>query len=162
MTVVLRYNAKLELNLGEYQGQITAAELKALAIWGAGRTEYLRRDSLNVITPSADFSSVDFAELDQLFSKYSTIYAPLDFQIFRRSAWVCQSPASRAHVEYWLAGRDIREAMSSATRQFDTYEEAGDWLLLSESELAGVIRREGFEDLVTVQIPLPQPRAMAR
>lgn len=163
MTIALRYNAELELNLAEYRGPISLAELKVLAAWGGQRTEYLRRDCLNIVTPDADFAAVDLSALDALFSKYRIIYAPLDFQIFRRSAWVCQSPAARGHVEYWLGGRDIRETMSSATRQFETFEEAGDWLLLSDAELARVVRGDGFEEMAVFEIPpTPAPSAPSR
>lgn len=153
MTIAMRYSPQLELNLAEYRGEVSLAELKVLAAWGAPRTDYLRRDCLSVVTADADFSSIDLTALDALFSRYRSAYAPLEFQIFRRSAWVCLNPAARRHVDYWLGERDIRETMSSATRQFETYEEAADWLLLSDAELAQVIRGDGVEELAAFEIP---------
>jgi hypothetical protein len=161
VTVVLRHNEQLELNLAEYRGSVTLAELKGVAVFAANNLDHLRRDSLNVVLPGADFQSVDLATLDALFSRYRAMFAPLDFQIFRRSAWVIQSPQARAHVHYWVNGRDTREAMSSAVREFETFAEAGDWLLLSDAELALVQRGEGFNEIARFEDAAPLPRAAA-
>ena len=148
MAVVLRHNPTLELNLTEYSGQITLAQLKGLAAYGARHPEFLRSDTLNFVAAGTDFSGVDLHDLDLLFVRYRKLFARLDFQIYRRSAWLCRSPAAAQHVAYWLNGRDMKEGMSSAVRPFETYAEAGDWLLLSGAEIAAVERGEGFTEIV--------------
>jgi hypothetical protein len=147
VTVVLRHNAALELNLVEYGGVITLAELTALAQFVAANPEHMIRDGLAVVMPGARFSDVDKPALDALFAHYRKLYAPIEFQILRRSAWVCLSQAAAPQVRHWLSG-DIREGMSSAVRQFDTLAEAGEWLVLSADEIAFAERREGFIEIV--------------
>lgn len=153
MPIVLRHNETLELNLVEYQGAITWDELVELAGFGARNCKYLRRDSLNWVLPGAHFREVDFARLDALYNHYAKLYAPMDFQIFRRSAWLCESPEALEHVRYWLVGRNAREAMSSTVRDFTNLQDAGEWLLLSENELGCADRREGFIELTAYDIP---------
>jgi hypothetical protein len=81
--------------------------------------------------------------LDGLFARYANLYAPLNFQIIRRAAWICLSQLAAPHVHHWLGG-DARSAMSSAVRQFDSFLEAAEWLVLSPAEMAEVERGEGF------------------
>lgn len=147
MPVVLSHNEALELNLAEYTGLITIAQLAEVAGFGARRPDFLKADTLNVVHADTDFGGVALAELDALFARYKALFAPLNFQIYRRSAWLCLNTAAEGHVNYWLGEHDMREAMSSAVRKFDTYAEAGDWLLLSPAELALVERGEGFTQL---------------
>jgi hypothetical protein len=146
VTIIVRYNETLELNLIEYRDAISMAELKALAAFAAGRPEHMRCDALALVHPGATFIDADTAALDALFSLYRSLYATIDFQMLRRSAWICQSPAAAPQVRHWLSG-DVREAMSTAVRQFETYAEAADWLVLSAAEMASVQRGEGFEEI---------------
>jgi hypothetical protein len=160
--VVLRHNETLELNVAEYWGAITLGQLTEVAGYGAKNPHFLKADTLNIVRADCDFSAVDLAELDALFTRYKTLFAPLNFQIYRRSAWLCLGKAGAAHVEYWLGEHDMREAMSSTVRKFETFAEAGDWLLLSAAELAQVERGEGFIDLVVFDEAPAMPRAAAR
>ena len=162
MPVVLRHNETLELNLAEYMGVITLAQLVGVAGFGAKHPDFLKADTLNVIHENADFSAVDLTELDALFARYKALFAPLNFQIYRRSAWLCLSTAAVPYVDHWLGEHDMREAMSSAVRRFETYADAGDWLLLSAAELAQVERGEGFTELAAFDDMPAMPRALAR
>jgi len=160
--VVLSHNETLELNLAEYAGVITLTQLLEVAGFGAKHPNFLKADTLNVVRADADFSAVDLAELDMLFERYRTLFAPLSLPIYRRSAWLCLNKSADAHVKYWLREHDMREAMSSAVRKFETYVEAGDWLLLSRAELALVERVEGFTQLATFGATSTAQRAAAR
>jgi hypothetical protein len=160
--VVLRHNETLQLNVAEYTGVITAAQLVGLAEYGGRNPHILKADSLNIVREDGDFAAVDLAELDALFARFRTLFAPLNFQIYRRSAWVCCDGAGDRHVEHWLGAQDMREAMSSTVRKFETFAEAGDWLLLSPAELALVERGEGFTDLVVFDEAPTLPRAASR
>ena len=162
MTVVLRHNESLELNRVEYRGTVTLGELIALADYQANEPTWLSYDCLNLITPGTDFRTIALVALDDVFLKYRTLFEPLDFVIFRRSAWVCQSPAARAHVDHWIGDRDTRAGMSSDLRQFDTCSEACDWLLLSPRQGAIAERGEGFKDIVSYTIAPNVTRAATR
>ena len=146
MTIVLAHNNDLELNLVEYSGAVTLDELKAIAAYGARHPEFLKSDTLAIVRPDGDFR-VGFAELDALFARYAKLYGRLDFQIYRRSAWLCRSPAAQSHIDYWVGGRDLKETLSSAVRQFASLAEACDWLLLSAADIAAVERSEGFIEI---------------
>jgi hypothetical protein len=159
--VVLSHNATLELNLAEYTGIVTIAQLIEVAGFGAKHPDFLKADTLNVVRADTDFSAVDLGELDALFARYKALFAPLNFQIYSRSAWLCLNRTAVPHVDHWLGGHDMREAMSSAARKFETYAEAGDWLLLSPAELALIERGEGFTELATFDDAPALPRAIA-
>lgn len=147
MTIVLRHSEKLELNLVEYRDTVTLAQLKALAAFATAQPEHIRYDGLSVIMPGARFDDVDTAALDRLFDYYRMLYAQLDFQMLRRSAWLCLSEAAAPQVTHWLSG-DAREGMSSAVRQFETYADAGEWLVLNAEEVALAQRGEGFVEVI--------------
>lgn len=145
MPGVLRHNQSLELNLAEYFGSVTYGELKAVAAYLGSDPAFLRRDCLNVIHPDCNFDRVDPSDLDELFRTYTALFAPLSFQIMRRSAWVCLSPVTQRYIDHWIVGRDARRVMSTTVRQFSTYEEAGEWLVLSEAETLALQTRTGFD-----------------
>lgn len=147
MPITVRLNVELELNLVEYRGAIAWEELTRLAAFGAQSPDFLRRDTLNWVHPGAHFRRIDFGKLDALFEHYRKLFAPLAFHIFRRAAWLCQSPEAQEHIRYWLVGRDTRQAMSSNVRDFSSISDAGEWLLLSQAEIARIERGEGFREL---------------
>lgn len=147
MTIVLRHNAALELNLVEYEGAITFEQLKAVAAFGARHPAVLTCDSLQFVAADADFTSVDLHALDLLFLRYMKLYARFDLQIYRRSAWICHSPGAQSYVDHWINGRDLKAGLSSNVRHFANIAEAGDWLLLSGAEVAAVERGESFAEI---------------
>jgi hypothetical protein len=152
VSVVLRHNCKLELNRIEYSGAVSLAEINALAEFQSAHPTMLTHDCLSIVSPGADFPNLDFAHLDGLFDRYRTMFAPLKFSIVRRSAWMCQSDAAREHVLHWLRGRNTREGMSSDVRLFETFADAGEWLILSEPEIASLSSGEGFREIVRYEI----------
>ena len=153
MPVVLRHNEQLELNIAEYRGSVSIAELKAVADFLAQNPSFLKSDCLSLVAPGTDFDSVEISALDQLFGRYQVLYEPINFQIMRRSAWICLSPAAQAHVDHWSGKRDARERMSTTLRQFATFEEAGDWLVLSEAETIALQTNAGFDVLAHFESP---------
>lgn len=161
MPVVLRHNDLLELNIAEYHGSITLAELQALSDFLAANSSFLKSDCLSVVFPGAVFADVEFDGLDRIFGRYKTLYAPMSFQIIRRSAWLCFSPAAQAHIDYWSGKPDTREAMSTTLRQFASFEEAGDWLVLSEAETLALQTAAGFDELARFEAPLETNRSRA-
>jgi hypothetical protein len=152
VTVVLRHNDKLELNRVEYHGAVSLAELVALAEFQAANPTWLTYDTLSFVLPGAHFSAIDEDQLDTLFEAYRALFQPLNFLIMRRSAWLCQSAAARQHVLYWLRGRDTRESMSSDVRLFETFADAGDWLVLNADETDTLRSGAGFAEIVSYTI----------
>lgn len=147
MPIVLRHNELLELNIAEYRGAITLAELQATADYLAANRSFLKYDCLSIVFPAATFDGIAFDDLDRIFGRYQTLYAPMNFQIIRRSAWICFSTAAQAHVDHWSGKRDARESMSTTLRQFASFEEAGDWLVLSEAETLALQTGAGFDEV---------------
>ncbi len=162
MPVVLRHNDSLELNLAEYFGSVTYDELKAVAAFLAANPLFLKRDCLSVARQGCNFDTIELEDLDTLFGGYTTLYAPITFQIIRRSAWACLSPSAQRYVDHWIIGRDARGAMSTTLRQFPSYEEAGDWLVLSEAETLALQTRAGFDVVATFEDKPEAAQACAR
>lgn len=162
MPIVLSHNEDLELNLAAYHGPVSLAELEATAAFLGATPSFLKRDTLNIVREDTDFDAVPLAELDRIFGRYRSLYAPLDFQMLRRSAWICLSPAAQAHVDHWSGKREVREAMSTTLRQFATFQEAGDWLVLSPSETLALQTGAGFEKIATFEHPPEVSQARAR
>jgi hypothetical protein len=159
LTVILRRNETLELNLVEFTGSITLDELKAVAKFQADRPELLASDCLNVVRAGADFNTVTFEQLDVMFEHYRKLFSPLRLEIFRRAVWLCEDEGPRTHVAYWMS-RDAKEAMSSTLKHCFSFAEAADWLLLMDAERDLLDRGEGFEEIV--RYTLPPARAAAR
>lgn len=162
VTVVLRHNEKLELNLVEYTGLITIDQLHAIADYGAAHPNFLKTDTFNIVHADADFSNVALSDLDALFARYRKYFGALSFNIYRRAVWLCLSPSAEPHIAYWIGDHDLRETMSSAVRKFDSYEDAADWLLLNSTEIAQVERGEGFEVLACFDVARPLVRARSK
>jgi hypothetical protein len=158
VTVVVRHSKTLNLNLVECSGVVTTAQLGALAACAADNPMLLEADSLNIVRPGADLSGVDMSALGALYAHYQKLFAPLKFQVYRRTAWVCQSPAAQAHVAFWARGNESRKAFSTNTCQMDTLSEAADWLLLNADERGQVDRYEGFSEIARFD----DARALAR
>jgi hypothetical protein len=162
VTITLRYNQELELNLATYRGAITLPALQGLADFLAAHPQYLKRDALSVLAPDAYFDGVELGALDNLFGRYATLFAPLSFQIIRRSAWICQSSAAQPYVDHWLGRPGMREAMSSTQRQFESYADAGDWLVLGKSGIEAIETGAGFDDVASFDDAPILPRTAAR
>lgn len=162
MPVVLRHNELLELNIAEYRGAITVAELEGVANFLAANSSFLKCDCLSVAFPGASFEAVAFEDLDHVFGRYKTLYAPINFQIIRRSAWICFSPAAQPYIDHWSGKRDARESMSTTLRQFASFDEAADWLVLSEAETLALQTGAGFEELARIDDSAIISQAAAR
>lgn len=159
MTVVLRHNPELEVNRVEYGSEVALAELAGLADFQAAHPTWLSYDSLSWVLPGAEFQDVDKAALDTLFARYKVLFTPLNLLILRRSAWICQSPAADAHVRHWLTGRATRHDVRSDVRLFDSFAEAGDWLVLTPEETRRLENGEGFREIARFETPVARARA---
>lgn len=147
MPIILRHNYGIDLNRIDYAGAIAFTELRAFAAFGARNPWLLKVDAINLVRPGADFDAIQLSALDKLFDRYRALYRKIEFQIYRRSAWICLSSRAEKHVDYWIAGRDLKEGMSSSVRLFNAYADAGDWLMLSPGETQQLEHGEGFAEI---------------
>jgi hypothetical protein len=161
LTVILRRNDTLELNLVEFIGDITLDELKAVAKFQAGRPDLLASDCLNVVRSGGNFNAVTFQDLDMLFEHYRKLFTPLRLQIFRRAVWLCEDDGPKGHINHWMS-RDAKEGMSSTLKHCHSFAEAADWLLLMDTERGMLERAEGFEEIVRFTLPAEPARVAAR
>ena len=161
MTVILRRNEKLELNLVEFIGTITLDELRAVAKFQADKPDLLASDCLNVVRAGGDFNTVTFTQLDAMFEHYRKLFTPLRLEIFRRAVWLCEDEGPRAHVAHWMS-RDAKEGMSSTLKHCHTFAEAADWLLLMDAERTLLERGEGFDEVARFHFPAEPARAVTR
>lgn len=144
MTVVVRHSKSLNLNFVECTGIVTTEQLGALAQCAAKNPMLLESDSLNVVRPCADLSGVDMAALGALYARFQTMFAPVKVQVYRRTAWVCESPTAMAHVAFWDRGDESRKSFSSNTRHLNSMAEAAEWLLLNAAERGDIESGDGF------------------
>lgn len=154
MTLVLRHNERHELNRIEYRGRVTTAELTALADYQFVNPTWLAYDCINVVSADADFDSVSFTDLDAIFAKYRALFEPRRLAIFRRSAWICESPQALTHVSHWIGGRNLRQGMSSDVRLLDDYAAACAWLVLAPTMAEVLATGEGFSEVARYDMPV--------
>jgi hypothetical protein len=157
VAISFRHHDGLALNLALYSGDVHFEELKAQADFLANNPRLLRLDCVSIIEQDADFSPVSLEAIDQLFSHYRILFAPLSMQLFRRSAWLCRNERARPYMNYWLGDRDTRSAVASDVRSFEDEVDAGAWLALTEAEIDRLRRRDGFRELAA--FPAPAARA---
>ena len=65
----------------------------------------------------------------------------------RRSGWVCESPDGQRFLSHWLAKRNLDRSPWAEVRQFDTFEAAGEWMLLSAANIAILKSGEAFKEI---------------
>lgn len=160
MTVRLRHNYALELNRVEYSGAVTSAELFAHAQYRGEHALWLNYDHLNVIMPDSDASHLQPSDLNRLLVEHRTLFEPQKLLIKRRSAWVCLSPSTLALLHHWMRGRQPDIGEHTDVRVFDTFEAAGEWLVLRADEIAIAARGEGFAEIA--RFTLPPAQALSR
>jgi hypothetical protein len=153
MTVILQHSPSVELNRVEYRGPISVAEMHALGDYQTRHPDWLAYDLFNLLAADADFDGVSLEDLDSFVLKYRPLFAPKDFLIFRRSAWVSFSPRSQTHLDHWIARRNTRQSQTQEARQFATFGEAAAWLVLSPDKAAMLETGEGFTEMARLHMP---------
>jgi len=146
LTVIVGHNADLELNRVEFVGRVAIADLRAYAEFQAGNSDHLRQDTFNLVRPDADFSSIAFSDIDDLFDFYARHFDALNYHIMRRSAWLCQSPPAWRYLERWFH-HDPRARFHSAAKVFDTFDAVTDWLILNPAAAGPLESGEGFQEV---------------
>lgn len=147
MPITLRHNEMLELSRVEYTGVMTAKDLHDHAAYNAANAVWLGFDCISVIHADVDVSAISINNLDGVFTAHRELFEPLGLMFMRRSGWVCESPAGQRFLSHWLAKRNVDRSPWADVRQFDTFEAAGEWLLLNPAAAAALKSGEGFREV---------------
>jgi hypothetical protein len=147
MTIVLKRNPEFELTLVHFSGTISAEQLEALMRIQASDPAIATNDALQILATDADMRAVSFEDLDRLRALLHDLIQPIDFQLVRRSAFICHSPDALEQLKYWLRDRSGRDGIKTEPKLCDSMEEAREWLLLTPEELADAAAERGFEEI---------------
>ncbi len=147
MPIVLRHNEHLELSRVEYSGAIRARDLHDHATFNATNPIWLGFDCISVIHDDVDVSDISLSNLDGVFTAHRQLFEPLNLMFMRRSAWVCESPAGQRFLSHWLTKRNADKSPWADVRQFESFEAAGEWMLLNAENTAMLKSGEGFNEV---------------
>jgi hypothetical protein len=147
--IVLRHNEKLELSRVDYSGAMRAQDLHDHAAFNANNPIWLGFDCVSVVRPDTDVSGISLTSLDGVFDAHRALFEPLGLMFMRRSAWVCESPAGQRLLSHWLTKRNADKSPWADVRQCDSFEAAGEWMLLSAENIAMLKAGEGFNEIAS-------------
>jgi len=147
MPILLRHNEKLEISRVEYFGAMTARDMHDHAAFNAANPIWLGFDCISVIHADVDVSGISLANLDGVFTAHRQLFEPLGLMFMRRSGWVCESPIGQRFLSHWMAKRNEDKSPWADVRQFDTFEAASEWLLLSTEGAAALKSGDGFAEI---------------
>ncbi len=156
MPIVLRHNETLELSRVEYTGIIRAQDMHDHAAYNAANPIWLGFDCISVIHADTDPSGISLANVDSVFSAHRELFEPLNLMFMRRSGWVCESAQGQRFLSHWLAKRNIEKSPWADVRQFETFEAASEWMLLSAEHTAILKAGDGFKEIARFE-SAPQP-----
>lgn len=153
MPIVLRHNATLELSRVEYTGIMRAQDLHDHAAFNAANPVWLGFDCISVIHDDVDVSRITLTNLDGVFNAHRQLFEPLNLMFMRRSGWVCESIAGQRFLSHWLAKRNADKSPWAEVRQFDSFEAASEWMLLSAENAAILKRGDNFKEIARFEPP---------
>lgn len=147
MPITLRHNEKLELSRVEYSGAIRGADMHNHAAFNAANPVWLGFDCISVIHADVDVSGISLTDLDGVFKTHRQLFEPLNLMFMRRSGWVCESPIGQRFLSHWLEKRNVDRSPWADVRQFDCFEAASEWLLLTPEDAAELKTGAGFREI---------------
>ncbi len=147
MPIVIRHHPKLELSRAEYFGAVRASDLHDHAAFNAANPIWLGFDCISVIHADIDVSGVSLDSLDGVFTAHRELFEPLNLMFMRRSGWVCESGPGQRLLSHWLDKRNSDRSRWADVRQFDSFDAASEWLLLSAENAAILKSGEGFAEV---------------
>lgn len=147
MPIVLRHNPKLELSRVEYFGPMRAIDLHNHAAFNAANPIWLGFDCVSVVHADVEVSGVSLADLDGVFTAHRQLFEPLKLMFMRRSAWVCESAAAQRLLSHWMTKRNADRSPWADVRQFDSFETAGEWMLLTPENIASLKSGDDFQEI---------------
>jgi hypothetical protein len=147
MPIIIRHNEALELSRVEYFGALNARDLREHATFNANNPVWLGFDCISVIHSDVDPSSISLADLDGVFTTHRELFEPLNLMFMRRSGWVCLSPIGQRFLSHWLNKRNVDKSPWADVRQFDNFDAASEWLLLSPEGAHALKFGDGFKEI---------------
>jgi len=147
VSIVLRHNETLELSRVEYCGSMRAQDFHDHAAYNAANPIWLGFDCISIIHADVDVASISLDNLDGVFNAHRELFEPLGLMFMRRSGWVCESADGQRFLSHWLAKRNVDQSPWAEVRQFDTFEAAGEWMLLSAANTAILKSGDGFQEV---------------
>ena len=147
MPIVLRHNAKLELSRIEYTGVMRAKDMHDHASFNAANPVWLGFDCVSVIHDDVEVSGISLPDIDGVFSAHRELFEPLNLMFMRRSAWVCASPDGQRFLSHWMTKRNADKRPWADVRQFDSFEAAAEWMLLSAENAALLKNGDDFKEV---------------
>jgi len=91
--------------------------------------------------------------LEEFVEKYRVLFDPMELLIFRRAAWICQSPRAQALLNHWVSQRNVRQGQTQDVRVFTDFDEAALWLALPPSKGATLESGKGFKQVALYNLP---------
>ena len=147
MPIILRHNSKLELSRVEYTGVMRAKDLHDHAAYNAANPVWLGFDCISVIHADVEVSGVSLDSLDGVFTAHRQLFEPLNLMFMRRSGWVCESPAGQRLLSHWMTKRNADKSPWADVRQFDSFEAASNWMLLTPENAAILKSGQDFTEI---------------
>jgi hypothetical protein len=145
--IILRHNSKLELSRVEYSGAMRSRDIHDHAAYNAANPIWLGFDCISVIHADVEVSDLSISDVDCVFDVHRELFEPLKLMFMRRSAWVCESAAGQHLLSHWITKRNADQSPWTEVRQFDSFEAAGEWMLLSAENAAILKSGEGFKEI---------------
>lgn len=155
MPIILRHHAELELSRVEYIGVMRAKDLHDHAAFNAANPVWLGFDCISVIHDNVDVSGISLPDLDGVFTAHRELFEPLNLMFMRRSGWVCESPDGQRFLSHWLAKRNADKSPWADVRQFNSFDAAAEWMLLSARSAAILKSGEGFTEIARFEPAAP-------
>jgi len=131
-----------------------ATDLHAHAAYNAANPIWLGFDCVSVIHDDVDVSGISLPELDGVFTAHRQLFEPLNLMFMRRSGWVCESAAGQRFLSHWLSKRNADRSPWADVRQFNSFEAAADWMLLSPEGKHTLKTGEGDDAVVFGDVQL--------
>lgn len=151
MPIVLRHNPKLELSRVEYFGRVQVADLHNHAAFNAANPIWLGFDCVSVLHSDIEVAGVSPADLDGVFTSHRQLFEPLNLMFMRRSAWVCESAPAQRLLSHWLTKCNADRSPWSEVRQFDRFDAAGEWMLLTPANIIALKDGDDFTEIARFQ-----------
>lgn len=142
-----KHHDQLEIHRIEYEGVLAPDDLLDHAQFRADNPQWLNYDHLNVVFPRTDVSRLTRGALIEMRQKHRALFETHNLLILRRSAWICDVGPAHNLLQFWIETQVNRSDAYVDVRLFETFEEAGQWLVLGARESALAKTGEGFREI---------------
>jgi hypothetical protein len=154
MPIVMRHNEALELTRVDFFGKVLPEHVFAYGSFGVTNPIWIGFDCMTCVSADADVSAITPANIEAIFRSFGGALQPVNAVVRRRTGWICEvKPGQQALLSHWLERRNAGSDPDARVRQFETFEAASDWLLLSPEGAAAFKSGEGFTEIARFETP---------